>query len=768
MKIDLHKFFQYIFTDRANVAKSLPSTLSEEARIRALKKSEEPIQDFFINLIPERLHGEFRHALRAMKSEHLERVLYDPKSQFEGNYTLPEDKEIDAYFKKLNDQYHYFSGAQLAIAKTQFRDFFKVRKIINDFIETPMQPQDEEVALQAFKMLVLFGNEAKIDFQPFSRYIEQHIAPDIAQPLHAALAWPIPVNEEKEKFDLKGWSKFIQREGPQAMQFFEMAPLIERELKKVPDNLDEALSVFKKMKYKKAEQNPQLADLSVEHLKDEATYDFCLDIYAQRKKKDNLPDIMIDGAAVGKPGYFLVKLPPDDPMAFFLGDKTKCCQTIGDTGQQVVIDGITRENNGFYVLLKEKSSPGKSKAERQELKRDKKEDPAQAKKPLKAGKINYQDFEIVGQANAWLTEQGNLTIDSWENANPGKDDRVAVLMLEKFAKEVAHDKESGIVRVLIGTGGKTPQKWAEHDGEEKGLPFFREFMREGTQYDDSETQVMIYCDQEKRRQIVEQLEIKMDEIFNSLLPAFDEEYHAEVWQTIAEIKKWMIRDCYSIQDAERTLALMQEPVMQPYIETLMSYKDFKNVKLPPWNIIATLYQHNIELPADRMSDLTQKQWVDQNRIVYALTLLKQVELVNDPRFNVAIIDNIFANPKTAKQTVMNILKFSDELTGSLATLKKIRLENDPEVIQCLVKYPQNASKIAKAFFMLSNMQIRIDNPTIKKNILDHSDNAIEVAKAIIQSGMSSRATVFSVGAVAPISERAAPAVSVSHNKITKI
>lgn len=55
-------------------------------------------------------------------------------------------------------------------------------------------------------------------------------------------------------------------------------------------------------------------------------------------------------------GYHLTKLAIDDPRAYILGHIAKDCQSIGGNSEKCVIDGITRENNGFYVFLKNKSS----------------------------------------------------------------------------------------------------------------------------------------------------------------------------------------------------------------------------------------------------------------------------------------------------------------------------------------------------------------------------------------------------------------------------
>jgi hypothetical protein len=167
-------------------------------------------------------------------------------------------------------------------------------------------------------------------------------------------------------------------------------------------------------------------------------------------------------------GYWLVKLPIEDPRAPILGHVTNCCQSIGGHSEKCVIDGMKRESNGFYVLLHNKE--------------DKKDN-----KPIKDDKIDYNNYEIVGQGYAWLSEENNLVFDSWENLRPEKDDQIAIKMLEAFAAQVAEDKKLGISRVMIGKGGKTPKGFKDQIKET-----YADTMKEGNQYGDSLKQAVVY------------------------------------------------------------------------------------------------------------------------------------------------------------------------------------------------------------------------------------------------------------------------------------
>ena len=265
----------------------------------------------------------------------------------------------------------------------------------------------------------------------------------------------------------------------------EMQDIIFSELNKVPDKaillrtltLDEVSSLRGKLYYSRFDENPDFSLICRHYRMPESLFNRCLDLIPDRKKKDNLPDITIDGSTLSNTlkdcsHYVLTKLPIDDPRAFILGTITNCCQSIGGNSEACVIDGWRRENNGFYVLLeRKKNSPPNS--------------------PVKnsAGIINDKNFDIVGQAYAWKSINGNLVFDSWENLRPLSDDTIAVAMLTAFAEQAVTVPEHGIFQVTIGRGGRTPRELLIPTNS---VPV-AEIMLEGNQYGDSKSQVKIFA-----------------------------------------------------------------------------------------------------------------------------------------------------------------------------------------------------------------------------------------------------------------------------------
>ncbi|WP_341791636.1 hypothetical protein [Rickettsia endosymbiont of Gonocerus acuteangulatus] len=131
-----------------------------------------------------------------------------------------------------------------------------------------------------------------------------------------------------------------------------------------PENLQDAIFLQTQLTYAKADEYPELTELALKYKLSEEDFNQCLEIEKQKKNSDNLPNITIHGkdldckldSSTSLNGYHLVKLPINDPRAYILGHIVKDCQSIGRHSERCVIDGITRENNGFYVLLKSKNS----------------------------------------------------------------------------------------------------------------------------------------------------------------------------------------------------------------------------------------------------------------------------------------------------------------------------------------------------------------------------------------------------------------------------
>lgn len=251
--------------------------------------------------------------------------------------------------------------------------------------------------------------------------------------------------------------------------------------------IDEIVILQGKLTYQNFDKDLALASLCRQYRMPEMLFEKCLALLPEQKQKDHLPNIIIYGNNVDPSceNYVLLKLPFNDPRAFLLGQITNCCQSIGGHSEACVIDGWTRADNGFYVLLKKEKSD-------------------QFLLPLlQNGEINYNNYSIVGQGYAWRSQFGNLVFDSWENLRP-TDNEIAVKMLIEFSKAVVNERSANIARVTIGTGGNTPKGFFEKN------PIPAEKILQGFQYQDSFIQENIFDCEEKWKTELETIMSKID------------------------------------------------------------------------------------------------------------------------------------------------------------------------------------------------------------------------------------------------------------------
>lgn len=504
MSIQIEDIYNYVFGGRAKT--KIDDKLPKDLREGKIKKDAENTKAIFKSITDnDTLSPEFRKTLRELKSSDLEIVLYgnnteEMKATSDNPFPSPDD--ITKKFKTLNEEYGYFKIEKKE--EEAYSRLFKACKIIADYTECKTEHKNannNEVAyIHAYKLFVLFGdNLNKVD-----RFINQLAKKNYPNPIHDILVLNIPKNDPPIN-NLNAWRNLLvpplsagpkakvsgpeaKASGPEALKYFQQAPGIEAALNRAPRDLGEAAVMLSAMTLKRVKENPELAKLCIKYDVSEDTFNKCLAI--KPKQKDNLPTIAIDGATINYPGYHLVKLPVDDPHAYLLGETVNNCQSIGGNSEQCVIDGITLEDNGFYVLL-------------QATNRDK------SKPPMVNGKIDYKNYAIVGEGYAWLSKMGNLTFDSWENLTPKVTDQIIAKLLPEFAKKVTTEEKSEIVRVTIGTsGGKTPEEF-------KNTPIRDpEKMNMGFEYSDAKTQSSLYINSERVKPLIQECAAEISKLFH--------------------------------------------------------------------------------------------------------------------------------------------------------------------------------------------------------------------------------------------------------------
>lgn len=478
--IKLKDIFDYIFGDQAvkdlNV-EGVPPAQRERALIKKQESLSSKLTDKFGDNIDKPSFADFV----CTYNEPLARVLYTKKYSAEAQESssvvaernvqgaakaLLDNAEIIAKFTKLQEKHKFtFEGIKDEDLAQVYVRLFKVAKFIEDIVEANALANAEQAYMHAYKMLLIWGdNLAEID-----RHLSQNYL-DHEHPLHDALVFTIPT--DGSNIHLLEWRKLINS-GPQILKFFGAAAEIEAKLDgRAPLNKEEAATVASKITYPRAEENPELALICKECNLQEAIFNKILEIEKARTiHHDNLPDVHIAGADIKEEyaGYHLVKLPKNDLRGYVLGELTNCCQSVDNAGEEFAIDGMNRQHNGFYVLLKPITKTAKS-----------------LPSPFKGKRIDYELFKPVGQCYAWLSIHGNLVLDSWEYLGE-EDKQKSIGVLKHFANRIVQEESSLIGRVTIGKGGQTPDELRQDKTK------FAEKPVEGSASYDSPTQYVLSC-----------------------------------------------------------------------------------------------------------------------------------------------------------------------------------------------------------------------------------------------------------------------------------
>lgn len=492
---DIH---QYVFGDRARIndleinINAIPEEERETKLLviqeKRLAKIRKDIAQKFKPII-DKNPKQFRRFLRQVGSKDLEEILFhEIEETNEKVIKLPTEEEITEKFFELNNNYRFFydSNDNNNLSNAEVKNFiplFQICKFIADFVECNNNAGNEVAYEHAYKLLVLIGisnvNDNKNNpFSQIEKFIKTHNVTSFTKPVHDMLVNAIPINSTN--INLSAWRKLILKHGMEPIKLFQMANDLNAHIEiNQSTTLAQIKKAVSKIHFTRFDEYPELAILCRENKVREEVFNHCLGIEKHRKNSDLLPNLVIDGSELGHEGYHLVKLPINDPRTYILGKLTDCCQSVGDNSERCVIDGLTRQNNAFYVLLKDKKPKGE----------DKKLDPDK--------QINYDRYEIVGTGYAWLSTLGNLCFDSWENLRPQADDQVAFDLINRFGERATHECEN-IVRVTIGTGGKTPKLFnQELDLTEK--------MREGYQYGDSISQALVSVNTKKQADLYQKL-----------------------------------------------------------------------------------------------------------------------------------------------------------------------------------------------------------------------------------------------------------------------
>ncbi len=457
--MNIKDFWDYIFNDQIKkdldvekISKDQQSEILADKKTKLKKKLNEKFAAYLDNHLFKKyiLENNSEMANILYPEESKESVSHDVQFNEEENeeWEDEEEKEIVDEFHQLNQKYNFIEATDKNIEF--YINFYKLVKFISENIE--QNADSLQISLQSYKLLSIWEfNLLEIDNFIRSFYLDNQ------SPLHDALIFTLP----EKTSDIQQWRNLIKKHGPKIFMYFSRAEEIESKLGgKAPKDIEEAAEISSHLSYQRALENPKLAKIFNEYNIPEKVFEKVLSIELNRTvNQDNLPNLHLNGAELGEEykGYHLCKLPKNDVRGYILGEITACCQSVNNYAEECAIDGMTRENDGFYILVKYLNNEAKQKA-----------NPF-----LENGEIDYRSFKIIGQAYAWRSIHGNLVFDSWENLDQVDDDKL-VPLLKDFAIKIVKEYEIG--RVTIGSSGKTPQ-------ELKFTNPYNEVILEGHSYD---------------------------------------------------------------------------------------------------------------------------------------------------------------------------------------------------------------------------------------------------------------------------------------------
>lgn len=363
---------------------------------------------------------------------------------------------VEQAFKEMDERYRYFThldDEELKSAHALFKKIIQACRTHLILFENKSSDQVRFVYVYAYRLMALFTDRSKpinIEKQ-FDAIASQAYkllnAANMDDPFHVILLERLRLPDVTQIQDMPGWQKLIRELGFKALEYFKHAPELEVDGKAPKDSV-EALTRLAQLKYKRSAEDLDFSKLCLKNDVSQRMFNASLDYMTltsswPKKEDDNLPNITVVGEGEAK-GYTWKKLDINDKRALILGEITHCCQSISENSHQCVVDGTSRSDNGFYVLMK--------------------------------------NNEIIGQSYAWRTISGNICLDSIECLTGRIPLPALQTLLQQFTDQVV---TSGAAHcVTVGKGGKTPKEFAENH-------MIADRMRQGIDYGDANKQYLI-------------------------------------------------------------------------------------------------------------------------------------------------------------------------------------------------------------------------------------------------------------------------------------
>jgi len=265
----------------------------------------------------------------------------------------------------------------------------------------------------AFALTVLFGNLTEV-----LKAAKRKFNGTVKTPLHDLGQFSVP---RQATWNPVAWRQVLMHHSCSGLNYVARADEFEKHLGRPPQNLPEVRAIAAKITYPNADSNIKLAEVCHSLGVPPATFNTYLRLFQGEKKAEGCPAVKVNGSDVGCPGYYLEKLTYNAIEGPLLGLFTNCCQHLDGAASDAAKHGYQSPNGAFYVVRREDAAR-----------------------------------KIVSQAWAWRGKSGELVFDSIESLSDEIGDSIAAPLFSKAAMDSVG--RLGIKRVLVGTGGRTPDK----------------------------------------------------------------------------------------------------------------------------------------------------------------------------------------------------------------------------------------------------------------------------------------------------------------------
>lgn len=502
--------------------------------------------------------------------------------------------------------------------------------------------------------------------------------------------------------DKEGWKRLINDKNSDKKKVlkcfcqaekFEKKILEQTSVRSAPHNYRHALEIASLCTYDRAGEDPSFALLCNKYDVIEKDFNRCLD-YIQKNQiekkhnnfiasqagwpkkqvgSDNIPDICLSGRDEAQSFYWL-KLRSDDKRALILGQITDCCQHIGGDSEACVRDALQRDDNGLYILVKAKK--------------------VDLGPPNPSELLDEHHYKIVGQSYVWLSQTGNLCLDSIECLKNEISEPALQAILRDFGAQILIQNPH-IKRVTLGRGGKTPKDLFPKTP-------IAEKMKQGYQYDDSNNQYQIaVIEQRIDPELLENCTARSADIIKFLHLYFDEQ------DLLINLKK-LIAEVADQRHRENILYRFAQCVAKYGSENL-SLNMLSPVRVDDWGVLRNAPVPQIFIHSNTQDVQLILEYLNEERGRYFIDLLLEMSDEHEPyaRQIISNINRIFHDNKVIPYFIEKVHCSYDDLldllpeeNDDIALVHFLKWSHPSQILSCLINDSQRLEKYAARYLPL--------------------------------------------------------------------